>query len=347
MKSKSYSIFIIFLSMIVFSCNKTKIELQEQSNMEKSNEVLKKMTDITNLHTQKLNDKIVELKSRNARLSAEQQNEFIDGAVHNYCNQLIELEPQSVFNDNFQWNAPFEDFGSGPDVLETDPSAILPTTFTNVFQSLENRIVAIESNPMYDQEINFNDGMAQIQNALTQEIGSINSISNMHPLDKEAMTVALDGAKQLVAPQAAFLNSLVQASFALGNDPNVTWRQRTLFGKILRAVARVAIMVAVTAVVTAAVIKSAGALAPVGAKFALKIKGKTLANLAFKGVKYKGTTPLAGGGTASITGGFSLPGALITGGIMGAISAVQKFNSELPSNGNYWNEIKFYAKAKP
>lgn len=169
----------------------------------------------------------------------------------------------------------------------------------------------------------------------------------MHPLDKDAMMVALDAAKQLVAPQANFLNALVQYSIAHGSDPNTTWRQRTLFGKILRAVARVAIMVAVTAIVTAAVIKTAGALAPVGSKLALKIKGKSLANLAFKGVKYKGTTSIAGGSTAPIVGGFSMPGAIITGGITGVISAVQKFNYEMPYNGDYWNEIKFYAKPKP
>jgi hypothetical protein len=198
-----------------------------------------------------------------------------------------------------------------------------------------------------EQQDNLSNAIYDIQSVIDQEKHKVDQIVGLAQIDKDALKAALQGARDLAGPQAEYLNALAEASFAMGVDPNIHWRQSRFLGRVLRAVARVAIMVVAAAVVTAAIIKTAGLIAPAASKLALKIKGKSLTNLAFKGVKYKGTTKLAGVGTRTVVGGFAMPGALVTGGAYGVINAYQKWNKPMPADGNWWNEFKISVKIYP
>jgi len=212
------------------------------------------------------------------------------------------------------------------------------------FDAVADQLEAIDNNPIYDNETNLNNGGVEMENILQSQINSINNDASLSIVDKQGLSDAFQAAKELIQPEIGYFRTLAEGAQALNQDIN-TWRGRTFFGKLIRAVARVAIAVVAVAVVTAIIVKGAPLIAA-GGKFAAKIAAKGATKSILFGVGKKVAVTNVLGMTSTITGGLVMPGALYFGGVAGVVKASTKWDTDMSMK--YWyKELDFKFKAKP
>ena len=184
-----------------------------------------------------------------------------------------------------------------------------------------------------------------MENILQNQINSINSDVTLSLIDKQGLTDAFLVAKALIQPEIAYFRTLAEGAQALNQDMN-TWRaNRTFKGKLIRAVARVAITIVAVAVITAVIVKAAPLVAA-GSKFTLKIGAKGAMKSILFGVGKKVIYTNALKMAAAHTGGLVMPGALYFGGITGVDKASTKWCTDMSMK--YWyKDLDFKFKAKP
>ncbi|MBX9782759.1 MAG: hypothetical protein K2X48_05610 [Chitinophagaceae bacterium] len=333
------------IGFFLVSCQKNETVQTKQEVPFDNKVTTAKMVEITNNQTKVLKEKIASLVASNARMSSVEYDNFVRENIEQYCNSLVAAEPTYVFNDNFQVNVlDTENWDNQPNVYSGDALTLLPQPILSRFDALADDLEAFENNPIYDNEVNLENGATQIETILQNHINTINLDPNLHFVDKQGISDALNAAKQLVRPELDYFKTLATGAISLGQDIS-EWRRRTFFGKLIRAVARVAITVVAVAVVTAVLIKGAVLIAPMS-KFAVKVGVKGFGKSVFTGVGKTVTKKITGLPTLSYTGKFVSPGALYFGGIAGVVKASTKWDEDMSMK--YWyKEFDFKFKGKP
>lgn len=329
----------------LFSCKKNETQEAELPTPFNNKETINKMVEITKQQTAKLKQKIEALTAQNVRMTNSQYENFVRENIEEYSQALIDAEPNYVENNNFQINQiDPENWTGEPNIYSGDAVSALPTSLLNRFDAVADQLEAIDNNPIYDNETNLNNGGVEMENILQTEINSINNDASLSTVDKQGLSDAFLAAKELIQPEIGYFRTLAEGAQALNQDIN-TWRGRTFFGKLIRAVARVAIAVVAVAVVTAIIVKGAPLIAA-GGKFAAKIAAKGATKSILFGVGKKVAVTNVLGMTSTITGGLVMPGALYFGGIAGVVKASTKWDTEMSMK--YWyKELDFKFKAKP
>ena len=333
------------IAVALFSCRKSEPTEREQPTPFNNRETINKMVEITKQQTVKLKQKIEALTSQNVRMTNAQYENFVRENIEEYSQALIDAEPNYVENNNFQINQiDPENWTGEPNIYSGDAESALPNILLTRFDAVADQLEAIDNNPIYDNESNLNNGGIEMENILRNQINSINNDASLSTIDKQGLSDAFQAAKELIQPEIGYFRTLAEGAQALNQDIN-SWRGRTFFGKLIRAVARVAITVVAVAVVTAIIVKGAPLIA-VGSKFALKIGAKGATKSILFGVGKKVTYTNALGMAAAHTGGLVMPGALYFGRITGVVKASTKWDTDMSMK--YWyKELDFKFKAKP
>jgi hypothetical protein len=344
--TKSKKVFTAALIAVsLFSCKKSeKLEVEQPAPFN-NRETINKMVEITKLQTVKLKQKIEALTAQNLRMTNAQYENFVRQNIEEYSQALIEAEPNYVENNNFQINQiDTEDWTGEPNIYSGDAESALPNTLLTRFDAVADQLEAIDNNPIYDNESNLNNGAIEMENILQAQINSINNDASLSTIDKQGLSDAFQAAKELIQPEIGYFRTLAEGAQALNQDIT-TWRGKTFWGKLLRAVARVAIAVVAVALVTAMVVYGAPLLAA-SSKFALKIAAKGATKSILFGVGKKVTYTNALGMAITHAGGLVMPGALYFGGVTGVVKASTKWDTDMSLK--YWyKELEFKFKAKP
>ena len=332
----------IFLSFVLLasSCNKDEQLIEEQAKPIDNVATINRMVAITIEQTKALKDEIAALDDKDTKMSTEQYNSFVRGTIETYVGKLIESDPERLQNDNLQINkvdANESEWSNNQNVYGGNVETILPPHIIARLDKLTLRLDAIIDNPFYEMEININAGATEIENVLQGEITDINNDLTLNPEEKDILTVACMTAKAMVMPQLGFFKTLATGADLLGEDME-NFRRRGFWGKLIRAVARVAIAIVAVAVVAVLIIKLAPIIA-VGSKFALKIGTKGILKKALFGVSKKGISSAG----VMIKGGLYMPSSLLLGGSGGIIKAADKWDTDLSLK--YWyKEFDFKGK---
>lgn len=336
---------IATLAITIFSCKKSETTSSESQKPFNNKETINKMVEITKQQTVILKEKIEALKASNTRMTNSQYEDFVRNSIEEYSEALISSEPNYVENNNFQINAiDNENWNGEPDVYSGDAESALPASLLTRFDGVADQLQALDDNPIYDNQTNLNSGGIEMENILQNQINSINNDATLSAIDKQGLSDAFQAAKELIQPEIGYFNVLADGAQSLNQDIN-TWRNRTFMGKLIRAVARVAIAVVAVAVVTAIIVKGAPLIAA-GGKFAAKILAKGATKSILFGVGKKVAVTNALGLTSTITGGLVMPGALYFGGIAGVVKASTKWDTDMSMK--YWyKEFDFKFKLKP
>ena len=339
---------VAITALALFGCKKNEATEMEATTPFSNKETISKMVAITKQQTEKLKQKIDALIAQNASMTSAQYQNFVRENIEEYSQALIEAEPNYVENNNFQINQiDTENWTGEPNIYSGDAVSSLPNTLLTRFDNVADQLEAIDNNPIYDNESNLNNGGIEMENILQNQINSINSDASLTAIDKQGLSDAFLAAKELIQPEIGYFRTLAEGAQSLNQDMN-TWGHRTFFGKLIRAVARVAIAVVAVAVVAAIIVKAAPLVASVGSKFVGKIGIQGAAKSILFGVKKTviATAPNAAGIIPSITGGLVMPGALMFGGIVGVVKASTKWDTDMSMK--YWyKEVDFKFKLKP
>lgn len=286
-----------------------------------------------------------------------ENNAFIQKELQNYCNTLIASEPNYIFNDNFKINSlDDESWENMPDVFSGSPETLFTQPMLKRFDKIASDLEEIENNSMYLEKSNFNNEVEQIESIIESNRTALYQDPSLSISEKESLSDALFAAKSLVRPQVELLNVLASHVEIFDNAAGIIEtngqeevnqsRRRTFFGKLIRAVARVAIAITAVTVATAIIVVGAKVLIP-ASKFAMKVKAKGVAKSIFKGVGKK-ETQIRGNGipNAVYAGKFVTPGSLYFGGIGGVVKSGLKWNDDM-SLKKWYKEFDFKTKAKP
>jgi hypothetical protein len=207
---------------------------------------------------------------------------------------------------------------------------------------------------MYLEKSNFNNEVEQIESIIESNRTALYQDPSLSISEKESLSDALFAAKSLVRPQVELLNVLASHVEIFDNAAGIIEtngqeevnqsRRRTFFGKLIRAVARVAIAITAVTVATAIIVVGAKVLIP-ASKFALKVKAKGVAKSIFKGVGKKVPAKSVTGQTVYIKGSFVTPGSLYFGGLAGVVKSGLKWDDDMSLK--YWyKEFEYKTKAK-
>lgn len=340
MKKIAKLFLIMSLVLVANSCNKDEQLIEEQAKPLNHDATIYKMVTITNEQTAALRDEIATLASQNTKMTTEQYNGFVRSTIETYVGRLIESEPKHLENNNLQVNKvdPEEaQWSNNPDVYGGSVEQVLPAHLLARIDKLAIRLDAIVENPFYDIQSNMNAGAAEIENVIQNEISDINKDITLNVEEKEMLATACMAAKSMVQPQLGFFKTLATGAELLGEDME-NFRRRSFFGRLIRAVARVAIAIVAVAVVAVLVVKLAPIIA-VGSKFAIKIGGKSLIKKVLFGVSKKGVSSFG----TMVKGGLYMPGSLLLGGSGGIIKAANKWDTDMSLK--YWfKEFDFKGK---
>jgi hypothetical protein len=325
---------LAFSCILLSSCSKQSVLSNETDSKElkpsqAAIELSKKLQKAIDNDTRVLSFKAEKEKNRLLQNSAFQE-QFFTESINEHCNTLLSLDPQHVFNDGFVWQSPtMPSMFFEPDAISGDP-AFMNTPETKHLESLDVRLRQIESQAV-NSEADVNAQITQMEGALDAEISSVIADPSMDMLSKQESIDALFGTRQMLRSEANYLQTLMSVTDP-DNGQNIIelqQRKRSFLGKLVRAVARVAIAVVAVTVVTALVVKTGG-LASV--KFAAAIKKTgSFWNGVLYGVKVK-----SGVGTYS---------SLVLGGVYGAINATTKWEKDM-SIEKWYNEFKITIKPK-
>lgn len=334
---------IMSLVLVANSCNKDEQLIEEEAKPLNHDATINRMVTITNEQTASLRDEIATLAAQNTKMSSEQYNGFVRSTIETYVGRLIESEPEHLENNNLQVNKvdPEEaQWSNNTDVYGGSVEQVLPAHLLARIDKLAIRLDAIVESPFYDIESNMTAGAAEIENVIQNEISDINKDITLNVEEKEMLATACIAAKSMVQPQLGFFKTLATGAELLGEDME-NFRRRSFFGRLIRAVARVAIAVVAVAIVAVLIVKAAPIIAG-ASKFALKIKMKgTLKSVLF-GVKKK-VTGTIGGLPLTVKGGLYMPGALLLGGSGGVIKAALKWDTDM-SLKTWYKEFELKGK---
>lgn len=298
--------------------------------------------------------KLLQIANNSIRLDFNfENNAFIQKELQNYCNTLIASEPNYIFNDNLKINSlDDESWENMPDVFSGSPETLFTQPMLKRFDKIASDLEEIENNSMYLEKSNFNNEVEQIESIIESNRTALYQDPSLSISEKESLSDASFAAKSLVRPQVELLNVLASHVEIFDNAAGIIEtngqeevnqsRRRTFFGKLIRAVARVAIAITAVTVATAIIVVGAKVLIP-ASKFALKVKG--VAKSIFKGFGKKVPAKSVTGQTVYIKGSFVTPGSLYFGGLAGVVKSGLKWDDDMSLK--YWyKEFEYKTKAK-
>lgn len=298
--------------------------------------------------------KLLQIANNSIRLDFNfENNAFIQKELQNYCNTLIASEPNYIFNDNLKINSlDDESWENMPDVFSGSPETLFTQPMLKRFDKIASDLEEIENNSMYLEKSNINNEVEQIESIIESNRTALYQDPSLSISEKESLSDASFAAKSLVRPQVELLNVLASHVEIFDNAAGIIEtngqeevnqsRRRTFFGKLIRAVARVAIAITAVTVATAIIVVGAKVLIP-ASKFALKVKG--VAKSIFKGVGKKVPAKSVTGQTVYIKGSFVTPGSLYFGGLAGVVKSGLKWDDDMSLK--YWyKEFEYKTKAK-
>jgi len=279
--------------------------------------------------------KLLQIANNSIRLDFNfENNAFIQKELQNYCNTLIASEPNYIFNDNFKINSlDDESWENMPDAFSGNAETLFTQPMLKRFDKIASDLEEIENNSMYLEKSNFNNEVEQIESIIESNRTALYQDPSLSISEKESLSDALFAAKSLVRPQVELLNVLASHVEIFDNAAGIIEtngqeevnqsRRRTFFGKLIRAVARVAIAITAVTVATAIIV----------------------AKSIFKGVGKKVPAKSVTGQTVYIKGSFVTPGSLYFGGLAGVVKSGLKWDDDMSLK--YWyKEFEYKTKAK-
>ena len=306
-------------------------------------ETINKMVAITNRQTQLVKEQIVSLAARQIKMKTSQYNVFVRENVERYCRELVALDP-TFDTDNMQINqVDTNPWGNDPTVFGGDVATVVPAAILTRFDAVADKLQVIEDNPLYNTDAHLNRGGVAMENILQTAINSIKNDPTLKLEDKQLLCDAFETAKALVQPKIAYFKTLAQGAEMLGQDLTI-WKKRSFFGKVIRAVARVAIAVVAVTIVTALIIKAAPLVLAKYSLLAAKIKSKGALKSSLLGVGKKGKYTI-GGASVPLPAGTSIPSSLWLSGPAGVLKAGIKWDTDM-SLKHYYKEFDLKFKVK-